>query len=353
MILPKISVVIPAYNVEQYFERCLLSITNQSLKEIEIVIVIDGSTDGTHSIAKEFQEKDSRIKIIKTKNNGPGMARNIGLENATGNYILFIDADDWISDESLFLLHTSAEKNNADIICFGYQRILPGGRVIDETKKKNITCTKYHLIVNDSKELLGDFLSMYGHGVSNKLIRKDFLDRNDIRFESDRQTQAEDLYVSYQLLFLYPNVIFVNMPLYNYVQHETSSLHVTPEKIGDRYLQLFERIYEKIPNNENKTENEKIVAWLAYYMTTFIYTNWKQNEYSWFRDQFRNYNPNPLYNYLMRKSYSIPKINNESTNIYILRKIYCFLSTRNAFAIANLLMFFRLSFLPNLKRRIK
>ena len=96
MIKPTVSIIIPIYNKEKYLNNCISSIKNQSLKDIEVICVDDGSTDNSLSTLKSYTSDDSRFKIIKQENRGPGLARNVGLENATGEYVLFLDADDWI-----------------------------------------------------------------------------------------------------------------------------------------------------------------------------------------------------------------------------------------------------------------
>ena len=117
---PKISVIIPVYNVEQYLAECLDSIVNQTLKEIEIICVNDGSTDNSLQILKEYASKDDRIKIIDEENQGPGWGRKVGLDVAQGEYILFCDADDkYETDDSFEKLFYKAQKLNTDILFFG------------------------------------------------------------------------------------------------------------------------------------------------------------------------------------------------------------------------------------------
>jgi glycosyltransferase involved in cell wall biosynthesis len=353
MIQPKVSIIIPAYNVEDYFENCLLSMINQKLLEIEIIVVVDGAIDNTLAIANKYNDIDKRIKVYNTENNGPAIARNIGLLNSSGKYIVFIDADDWILEESLYELYNCAEENNADIVCFGYRRIFMDGTSKDETFNKTIINKEKKLENYVSQEILGFFLSNYGHGISNKFIKKDILINNKISFESDNQTQAEDLYVSYQLLFNNPKVYILNKPFYNYVQHENSSLHLSPKKIGERYLQLFERIYQKIPNDEYQNENVKILAWLSFYMTTFIYTNWKYNKMKWFKEEVKCYKTNVFYLKLMNICLKITRINNEDRNVFLLRKLYCFFYAYKLPYIADLLMIFRLVCFPKIKNMFK
>ncbi len=112
----KISVIIPIYNTEKHLRQCLDSIINQTLKEIEIICVNDESTDGSLDIVNEYAQKDERIKIINKKNNGAAAARNTGMDHAAGEYIGFVDSDDWIALDMYEKLYENAKSYNSDIV---------------------------------------------------------------------------------------------------------------------------------------------------------------------------------------------------------------------------------------------
>ena len=118
--VPKISVIIPVYNVEKYLDDCLLSLILQTLRDIEIICVNDGSTDGSIEILKEFAERDSRFVIIEQENQGTGCARNNAIKIAKGEYLAFVDPDDWIEPKTLETLYNQAKSNNAQIVQFNY-----------------------------------------------------------------------------------------------------------------------------------------------------------------------------------------------------------------------------------------
>ena len=113
-----VSVILPVFNGEKYLNVCLDSICKQTLSNIEIICVNDGSTDNTLSILEKYSSKDQRIKIISTENNGQGSARNIALNYASGEYIAFVDADDWISNDALYLLYNDAKSRNLDMLFY-------------------------------------------------------------------------------------------------------------------------------------------------------------------------------------------------------------------------------------------
>ncbi len=118
----KISIIVPIYNVEKYLEKCLDSISNQNFQDIEIICVDDGSPDNSIEILNKYVSKDDRIKIVRKKNGGLGAARKTGLEHASGEYIWFVDSDDWISENSLEKLYENATSNNSDVVMFDIYR---------------------------------------------------------------------------------------------------------------------------------------------------------------------------------------------------------------------------------------
>lgn len=114
-----ISVIVPVYNVEKYLPACLDSICHQTLKELEIILVDDGSTDNSGRIAEQYALQDKRIRVVHQRNGNPGATRNVGLELATGEYIGFVDSDDWIEPEMFSSLYAKAETDNLDIVVTG------------------------------------------------------------------------------------------------------------------------------------------------------------------------------------------------------------------------------------------
>lgn len=132
----KVSVIIPVYNVENYIEECITSVINQTLRDIEIICVNDGSTDGSTAIMEEFHKKDSRIRIINQDNAGLSVARNTGIENAVGEYIYFLDSDDFINSDTLEVLYGEAKKYDLDNIYFD-------GDAIYENEELEITQKSY------------------------------------------------------------------------------------------------------------------------------------------------------------------------------------------------------------------
>lgn len=124
-----VSIIIPVYQVEQYLAKCLTTVTQQTYSNLEIILVDDGSHDNSPKICDEWAKKDQRIKVIHKKNGGLSDARNVGLNNATGNYIAFVDSDDWIAVDMINKLVMNLEKTNADMAVCQFANVFPDGRV--------------------------------------------------------------------------------------------------------------------------------------------------------------------------------------------------------------------------------
>lgn len=181
--IPAVSVIVPAYNAEKFLRQCLDSLIYQTLRNIEIIVVNDGSTDLTKFIANEYARKDTRIRIINQENKGLGAARNAGLKAAKGIYVSFIDSDDWVAKDFLSKLYQCAKYYNADITMSNLVRAIP-----------NNGGFRYRYFVEVTKSLCtSDTLAKYriadvprSNYIVNKLYRRDSLIQNDMYFEEGR-----------------------------------------------------------------------------------------------------------------------------------------------------------------------
>ncbi|OQD59376.1 glycosyltransferase, family 2 [Methanobrevibacter arboriphilus JCM 13429 = DSM 1125] len=179
----KISVIIPVYNVEKYLEQCLDSVINQSLEDIEVICINDGSTDNSLEILDEYAKKDNRIKIINKKNEGLGVARNIGMDYAKGKYIIFLDSDDWLKNNAFKNLYNTIILDNIDILIF---KILP----YDENSDKFFKRDDYELLGLENlfkedfvtyKDIKEDIFNI-SVVAYNKIYKKSFLDKYNLKF---------------------------------------------------------------------------------------------------------------------------------------------------------------------------
>lgn len=183
---PKISVIIPAYNVEEYIGECLDSALNSTLKDLEIICIDDGSTDSTPEILKEYAEKDGRIIVLTKQNGGAASSRNLALPRARGKYIHFLDSDDKIHPRAYEYLYSEAQNNNLDILYFDYTAFYHNDEI-----KKNYKFVKPTAVKQGVYDDVMTGRDMYISAVNNKtfcsstcfqLVRRDFLTENNISF---------------------------------------------------------------------------------------------------------------------------------------------------------------------------
>lgn len=216
--MEKISVLIPVYNSEQHIERCIKSIENQTYSDIEIVIVNDGSTDKTQDIIQKIAQKDDRIKLINIENQGVANARNVALSNATGEYITFVDSDDYIEDDYVQTLYDNLKKYDADIAvcnCINY---------IQETKEQihkdfGIKQVKEY----NSKEAVQSlfYYNFLRHSPWGKLYKKNLW--NNLTFPVGRN--YEDLAIIYKTFLSAKKIIYIPEEKYIYVTRKESIVH--------------------------------------------------------------------------------------------------------------------------------
>ena len=170
---PKVSVIVPAFNVEKYISKCLLSLVNQTLKDIEVIVINDGSTDKTLEIVQKFEELDKRIRIINQENQKQGAARNRGMEIAEGEYVGFVDSDDWVDLDYFEKLYLTAKKYNSDIALATNVRIGNG-----KTKKRlNIEKEEFVTSLQDKIDISHQAKNPCP---TNKIYRRELFEKNKI-----------------------------------------------------------------------------------------------------------------------------------------------------------------------------
>lgn len=217
---PLLSIIVPIYNVEQYVDRCIQSILNQTYQNLEIILVDDGATDCSGAIADSYAAKDKRIKVFHKENGGLSDARNYGLEHVTGDYILFIDSDDFIVNIMCERLITVASSNNADIVSCNYY-IYRGDDDISihnmsvQDDKRTFTgmdMLRYYLLKTEPFDL---------NVVWNKIFKLDLFNGVEpVRFPKGRV--QEDNFTIFRLFLNANSIVTVNEPLYYYVQRAGS-----------------------------------------------------------------------------------------------------------------------------------
>lgn len=239
---PLISVIIPVYNAEKYLSNCISSLLSQSLQSFEIILVDDGSKDSSPLLCDEFAKKDPRIRSIHLENGGPAYARNHGSLQAQGDYIAFVDSDDYVAPNYLELLYNCAVGNNSDIVMCGYY-------IVSGANKQPALlsyCAEYG---NAEAVKVGLLQRYYGtnhnglYSLWNKLYRAEFLRENRITM-NEELNRAEDAWFNFDCLTCAERVNFINQPLYYYVQHSESIMHQLRSDQYAAWVQTRQRLLE-------------------------------------------------------------------------------------------------------------
>lgn len=230
----KISVIVPIYNVEKYLRKCIKSIINQTYQNLEIILVDDGATDNSGEICEEYAKKDNRIKVIHKVNGGLSDARNAGIEVATGDYIGFVDSDDYIAEDMYQYLLDLLLLNQADISICGYE-------LVEENKIQNIKkIIADRKEIWDSKKAIIELLKQEKvHDYAwNKLYKKQLFDQ--VKYPYGRK--MEDLGTTYQLFELSNYIVLGNQKKYFYLQREGS---IVNQKNFELYRDKYELTVER------------------------------------------------------------------------------------------------------------
>lgn len=234
-----VSVIVPVYNVEKYLEACIISICKQTYQNLEIILVDDGSKDGSGELCDKYAELDKRITVIHRENGGLSAARNSGINNALGKYIVFVDSDDMIHERMIEILYQNLKTHDADIsIC--------SHKLIDEDvfceNIKNEKLMRPTENIYTGRECIKKFydkdFSVDMVIMCNKLYRKEMFDI--LRFPEGRI--QEDEYVNYQILYPVKKCFYTNLQLYYYRQRSGSIMNDV--KVGRRFEQHFLCIVE-------------------------------------------------------------------------------------------------------------
>lgn len=256
--MAKISIIIAAYNVELYIDRCMDSIVQQTLKDIEIIVVNDGSTDNTLEKLLIYANKDNRIKIVDKKNEGLIEARKSGLEVSSGEFLMFVDGDDWIDINACEKLYKKSMELDLDILCYGLYHAFD-----DHLEIKNIYDFK---LARGEEYLRLVLLNKARANIVLQLLKREFLMKNNIIFPSNI-TYAEDLAITVTLACNEPIVGTLNEPLYYYYQRENSVTNKVSNKVFDVELAV-DSIRE---NLDKKGYIEKYYYEFEYLMFIHLY----------------------------------------------------------------------------------
>lgn len=225
-----VSVIVPVYNVEDYLRKCIDSIIDQSYKNIEIILVDDGSPDGCPAICDEYAKWERRIKVIHKGNGGLSDARNSGILESSGEYIAFVDSDDYIAADFIKVLLDQAVKHEADISVCNFYRVYDQ-KLVAETKP-------VHFAELTNIEAMRDvfaYPSLCDIMSCNKLYKRELFVKNEVAFPVGKI--YEDDFVTYKLCYYADRVVFIDEPLYYYTQREGS---ITRSRFSKKTFDMVE-----------------------------------------------------------------------------------------------------------------
>ncbi|WP_434399818.1 glycosyltransferase [Planococcus sp. 11815] len=255
-----ISVIIPVFNSELFLERCLLSIIQQSYSNLQIIIVNDGSVDSSLKICEEFRDIDNRIQVINIENSGVSAARNIGLSVAEGNYIGFVDSDDWIEKDYYMELVKAIEKYQATIAVCGY--------VSEENENVQKSTNRDNIKIFDNNEAIEELFKgeIYMGHLCNKLYRSEVF-KSD--FLNENINMYEDLLFNTIAMVKSSKVVFIPTFGYHYIRHSNSS----SSEINDRFFTVtkaYELMKEELRAHSSSSVKYCNKSQLRLYIITAI-----------------------------------------------------------------------------------
>lgn len=320
-----ISVIVPAYNAERHIGECLKSIINQSFRNIEIIIVNDGSTDNTRCVIEDFQKIDDRIISIYQKNSGPGEARNSGVKISKGKYLGFVDADDSIKEDMFFKMFNKAEKNCCDIVSCNYIN-----------KYSDSTFSNKLYLINKSQVYLNEFgignfiiedvlLYRFGGEVWSKLIRAQIVKENAIVFRSYKEILGEDILFLLECLLVANKICYIDEPLYEHSILKNSLTNSNIPLMSDRLMNLIDTYIgiAKLKKQYDEIEDAIPLMVYSYVSNSIAYEKGIRNKYTVLR---RISSSETFIN-------SMEKLSNDR-NVSVIKRMFAFLCKKKYFYFA-------------------
>lgn len=275
---PLISVIIPIYKVEEYLSKCIDSVINQTYKNLEIILVDDGSPDNCPKMCDEWAKNDNRIKVIHKKNGGLSDARNAGIDIAKGEYLTFIDSDDYIDNEYISTLCYLIKKYNSDISMVDIKRVFDNGKIYNTSNNEEFVMTQEEFF---EKMLYGE--RDLDNSASAKLYKKELF--NDVKYPVGRL--YEDTATTYKIIFKSNQIPVLSKSLYNYAIRSTSIVqgNFSQKKLEiiDSTKEMTDAIIKKYPDLKKACKRK--VVWS--YLSTLSQLSFSQTRYKELEKELR------------------------------------------------------------------
>lgn len=270
---PTVSIIVPIYNASEYLDKCLQSLIDQTLNDIEIICIDDCSTDDSWSIVERYAKKDPRIKAFQNKTNQKqGLTRNRGIDIATGKYVAFVDSDDFVNVDMYERMYTNAVKSDRDICCcfINYhflngkdQRVVPFNQTDEDLLQKYLLQRTVYF--DTDRE---DWNKYNPTSPCDKLYKRSFLNKYNIRFFDNRTVLVEDLTFNFQCFINNPSISVEYFYPYNYVRREVSTSTSYYVNFLNRIFNQYQ-IMSQIVSDSGNSDQEKLI--LTNYVNNYIY----------------------------------------------------------------------------------
>lgn len=265
---PLISLIIPVYNVEKYLKKCLDSIINQTFTDFEIILVDDGSKDKSGAICDECATKDNRILVIHKDNGGVSSARNLGITKASGEWILFVDADDVVPQGTLLYYANSIATNDIDMILGSYA-----------TYDENDNIKKYNTKQFEKTISMLECLKLFYHSdtklfqgyIWNRPMKRSIIMDNHLLFNESIYFKEDGLFAVQYMLCCTKECLYSSRIVYNYYQHENSSMHLYNSKVSNKYLTNLDARILCLESIKQKYHDKNLINKAKYSVLAFYY----------------------------------------------------------------------------------
>ena len=303
-----ISIIVPVYNVEQYLEKCVDSIINQTYKNLEIILVDDGATDSSGKLCDELAKIDNRIKVYHKENGGLSDARNYGVERATGEYIGFVDSDDYIDAEMYEKLYEAIKKENVDVAECNLKIIYPEREELFTEQNYYNVCTKQEYL-EEYLKIEKIFGSVWTKLISRKIAKELLFPKGKL---------YEDTYYAYDLINVANSFVLIDSPSYNYLMRENS---ITNSKFNPRIFDLIEIVekfhkttYKNYPGLKEAADCRKMYAYFSVLNSILLEDEFKNNLYyaqiiNYFKENYKAILKNKYINRNRKLSVILIKLN--------------------------------------------
>ena len=254
----KFSIIIPCYNIEKYISKTLKNVLAQTFQNFEIILINDGSEDNTGKILDSYSNKDNRIRVIHKENEGVSEARNVGIKNAKGEYIYFLDGDDLIENTFLERANEVLKNNKIEIFSFGFNMIFENGKI-----KRKYSSEKYDNKIIRSKKFLSLFFNKkVGQNMCSFIVKKDIIE-NKIFFTKGLE-RGEDLEFQIKMLLRDVNLFYDKTPFFKYVSRNGSVVQSKVKLNIFNFLEVLEKFRKEIKDENLKKD-------LEYFFITYYF----------------------------------------------------------------------------------